>query len=74
VGSGWGLVLWLVAAGFVSAVWLRLLGIPASIPSLSTVTLVAHLTWGPVLGALTVLGYRHLTGPVARAYGRLVGG
>ena len=74
VGTGWGLVLWFVAAGFVSAIWLRLLGIQAPIPSLSTVTLVAHLAWGPVLGALTVLGYRHFTEPVARLRARLVGG
>jgi len=72
VGTAWGLVLWLVAAGFVSAIWLRLLGIPASIPSLSGVTLVAHLVWGPVLGTLTALGYRHLTDSLARVRDRLV--
>ncbi|MEF8852529.1 MAG: HAMP domain-containing sensor histidine kinase [Haloarculaceae archaeon] len=74
VGTAWALVLWFVAAGFVSAAWLRLLGIPASVPNLSVVTLVAHLAWGPVLGALTALGYRHLAEPLARAGDRLLGG
>jgi hypothetical protein len=73
VGTGWGLVLWFVAAGFVSAVWFRLLGIPADIPSLSMVTLVAHLAWGPSLGVLTALGYRHLSPRLARVRDRLVG-
>jgi len=73
VGTGWGLVLWFVAAGFVSAVWLRLLGVPAAIPSLSAVTLVAHLAWGPSLGALTALGYRHLSPRLVRVRDRLVG-
>jgi signal transduction histidine kinase len=61
VGLGWGLVLWLVAAGLVSPVWLRLLGIPASIPNLSMRLLVTHLAWGLSLGLLTAWGYRHLT-------------
>jgi len=73
VGAGWGLVLWFVAAGFVSAVWLRLLGVPADIPSLSGVTLVAHLAWGPSLGVLTALGYRHLSPRLAAVRDRLIG-
>jgi signal transduction histidine kinase len=72
VGAGWGLVLWFVAAGFVSAVWLRLLGVPVGIPSLSGVTLVAHLAWGPSLGVLTALGYRHLSPRLANVRDRLV--
>ena len=60
IGIGWGLVLWFVAAGVVSVVWLRLLGIPAPLPSLSSMTLVTHLVWGGSLGALTALGYEHV--------------
>jgi len=73
VGTGWALVLWFVAAGFVSAVWLRLLGVPAAIPSLSAVTLVAHLAWGPALGVFTALGYRHVSPRLARVRDHLVG-
>jgi signal transduction histidine kinase len=62
VGVAWGAVLWLVAAGLVSPVWLRLLDVPASIPSLSTTILVTHLVWGATLGALTAAGYRRLAG------------
>jgi signal transduction histidine kinase len=60
VAVGWGLVLWLVAAGVVSAVWLRLLGIPATIPSLTLVSLAGHLAWGVSLGVLTALGYEYV--------------
>ena len=61
IGAGWGLVLWFVAAGVVSAVWLRLLGIPAPLPSLSPMLLVTHLAWGVSLGLLAAFGYEHLT-------------
>jgi len=60
VGVAWGLVLWFVAAGVVSAVWLRLMGVPAPIPSLSTASLAGHLVWGVGLGALTALGYEYV--------------
>jgi two-component sensor histidine kinase len=66
IGAGWGLVLWFVAAGVVSAVWLRLLGIPAPLPSLSSMTLVTHLVWGVSLGLLTAFGYEHLAPRLAR--------
>ena len=66
IGAAWGFVLWLVAAGVVSAVWLRLLGIPAPLPSLSPTILASHLAWGVSLGLLTVLGYEHLTPRLAR--------
>jgi signal transduction histidine kinase len=66
IGAGWGLVLWFVAAGVVSAVWLRLLGIPAPLPSLSPTLLATHLVWGVSLGLLTALGYEHLTPWLAR--------
>lgn len=55
VGSGvlgllWGAVLWLVAAGILMPLWLGLLGIPAPVPNLSVIGLVAHAIWGIVMG------------------------
>ena len=61
IGAGWGVVLWLLASGVVSPIWLQLLGIPASIPSLSAMTFATHLAWGVSLGAFTAWGYTHLT-------------
>ena len=61
IGLGWGFVLWLGAAGVIAPLWLNLLGIPAPLPAFSLEILVSHLVWGVTLGALTVLGYRHLT-------------
>ncbi|MEF8827071.1 MAG: HAMP domain-containing sensor histidine kinase [Halapricum sp.] len=61
IGVGWGLVLWLLAAGFVAPIWLRLLGFPESVPNLSARLLGTHLIWGISLGPLTALGYRHIT-------------
>jgi hypothetical protein len=66
IGVGWGFVLWFVAAGVVSAVWLRLLGIPAPLPSLSPMLLASHLAWGGSLGALAALGNEHLAPRLAR--------
>lgn len=60
VGLAWGLALWLGAAGVIAPVWLRLLGIPATIPFLTDYLLVAHVTWGVSLGLLTALGYEHV--------------
>jgi len=60
VGTAWGLVLWFVAAGFISPIWLSLVGISAPIPSLSEMLLVSHLAWGSSLGVLTAVGYRYI--------------
>jgi len=49
-GAAWGVVLWLVAAGLVMPVWLELVGIPATLPSLRPLGLGSHLLWGVVLG------------------------
>jgi hypothetical protein len=49
---GWGIVLWLVAAGLIMPVWLRLVGVPAELPNLNGVGLLAHALWGVVLGAV----------------------
>jgi signal transduction histidine kinase/uncharacterized membrane protein YagU involved in acid resistance len=69
IGLAWGLVLWLGAAGVIAPVWLRLLGIPASLPSLSGRLLLAHLVWGASLGLLTAWGYRHVAPRLARLRG-----
>ncbi|MUW13662.1 histidine kinase [Halorubrum sp. CBA1125] len=50
LGVGWGIALWLVAAGLLMPVWLRLLGIPAPVPNLTLTGLLAHALWGAVLG------------------------
>lgn len=50
-GVGWGAVLWLVAAGVVMPLWLRLLGTPAPVPNLMPLGFVGHAVWGLVLGA-----------------------
>ncbi|WP_332897322.1 ATP-binding protein [Haladaptatus sp. CMSO5] len=61
IGAAWGLVLWVVAAGIIAPIWLRLLGIAAPIPNLTFWSFVAHLVWGVSLGALTAWGYKYLT-------------
>ena len=53
-GAAYGLVLWLLASGFVMPLWLRAVGTPAAVPSLSAVNLFGHLIWGAVLGGLYV--------------------
>ncbi len=60
IGLAWGLALWTGAAGVIAPIWLRLLGIPASIPNLTLNLFVAHVSWGVSLGLLTALGYRHV--------------
>ena len=52
VAVAWSLVLWLVAAGLVMPVWLNLVGIPASLPSVSATGFVSHAVWGATLGSL----------------------
>jgi two-component system OmpR family sensor kinase len=73
IGLGWAVVLWFFAAGIVSPVWLRLLDIPAPVPSLRPTSLASHLAWGFSMGVLTALGYRHLTPSIARIIDRLRG-
>lgn len=57
-GLGWGIVLWLVAAGAVMPLWLRAVGIPAPLPNLPAIGLFAHGLWGITLGG----GYALLGG------------
>lgn len=55
VGVGYGIVLWLVAAGLLMSAWLNLVGIPTPVPSLGQVGLVGHVIWGGVLGGVFAL-------------------
>lgn len=59
-------MLWIAAAGVVAPAWLQLLGVDASVPTLTVDRLLTHVTWGVSLGLLTALGYRHLTPRLAR--------
>lgn len=49
VALGFATFLWLVAAGIVMPIWLRLLGLDASLPDLTGAALVGHLAWGVTL-------------------------
>jgi signal transduction histidine kinase len=66
IGILWSLTLWTVAAGVVAPLWLRILGIPAAIPSLSVSVLISHIVWGVSLALLTAWGYRYVTPVLAR--------
>jgi hypothetical protein len=56
IGFGFGVVLWFVGAGAIMPIWLQSVGFPGagglSLPNLEPVTLVGHLVWGGVTGAL----------------------
>ncbi|WEL16875.1 Signal transduction histidine kinase, contains PAS domain [Halorhabdus sp. SVX81] len=56
VGMGWAIVLWLVAAGVIMPLWLRLVGEPAMLPSLSLPSLLTHLIWGATMSVLYIGG------------------
>jgi signal transduction histidine kinase len=71
IGVGWALCLWTVAAGVIAPIWLRLLGLSAPIPNLSTTLLVSHLAWGVSLGALVAWGDKHVLPWLARHVERL---
>jgi len=58
LGTGYGAFLWLVAAGIVMPLWLRLVGVPAPLPNLGLASLANHLLWGVVFGG----GYAWLVG------------
>ena len=60
VAVGLALFLWLVAAGLVMPLWLRLLGQPATVPMLTVPALVGHLIWGVTLGVLYHYGTAYL--------------
>jgi uncharacterized membrane protein YagU involved in acid resistance len=52
VALAWAVVLWAVAAGVVMPVWLRLLGLDASLPQLTVASLAGHLVWGLTIAAV----------------------
>lgn len=74
VGVGFGLSLWLFAAGLVMPLWLDLVGIGVPFPNLTVSSLAAHITWGTTAGLCYHAGDRLLAGtdlvedavPVAR--------
>ena len=66
VGLAWGVVIWLVAAGVVAPVWLRLIGIPTPVPNLSATLLANHVVWGVSLGVLTAWGYANIAPRLSR--------
>jgi len=57
-GLAWGTLLWLVAAGLLMPIWLRAVGVPATLPNLPWIGLLGHGLWGVTLG----LGYALLGG------------
>jgi len=50
LGLGWGVLLWLVAAGFIMPAWLLLLNQPTTLPNLTLSGFAAHVIWGLTLG------------------------
>jgi len=59
LGAGYGVVLWLVAAAIVMPLWMGALGMDApTIPNLDVNSLVGHLVYGVVLGAVFALARR----------------
>ena len=59
LGAGYGVVLWVVAAAIAMPLWLGALGLDApAIPNLDATSLVGHLLYGAVLGAVFVLARR----------------
>jgi len=62
IGVGLGLTLWFFAAGIVMPVWLRLVGVPAPIPTLTVPGLIGHVAWGLTLAGLYHAGDRWLRG------------
>jgi len=60
LGVGFGVLLWLVAAGLIMPVWLRLVGLAAPVPNLALPGFVGHVVWGLTLGTLYGAGGRWL--------------
>ena len=52
-GVAYGLFLWFVMAGVVMSLWLNAVGIATPIPNLDSASLVGHLLWGGLVGALS---------------------
>ncbi|WP_458206684.1 histidine kinase [Haladaptatus sp. NG-SE-30] len=54
IGVSYGVLLWIVAAVVVMPIWLQTVGFPAapSVPNISMQSLVGHVVFGLVLGAI----------------------
>lgn len=51
LGVGYGVLLWLFAAGVAMPIWLNAVGTPAPIPNLQPMSLLTHVVWGAILAA-----------------------
>jgi len=60
IALGFGVALWLLAAGLLMPLWLQLVGIEAPVPNLTMVGFVAHAVWGLTLGSLYQAGSQWL--------------
>ena len=58
IGVAYGIAIWIVAAGLVMPLWLRALGIEASVPNLTAAGALGHVLWGATLGGLLAFGRR----------------
>ncbi len=61
IGVVMGLSLWLVAAGFIMPIWLRLVGIDAPLPNVTLPSLTGHIVWGLTTGVGYHIGDERLT-------------
>jgi hypothetical protein len=52
-GVAYGLFLWFVMAGVVMSLWLNAVGVATPLPNLGPASLVGHLLWGGLVGALS---------------------
>ncbi|GAA0245066.1 histidine kinase [Haladaptatus pallidirubidus] len=54
IGVGYGVLVWVVAAVIVMPIWLQAVGFPMapSLPNVSMQSLIGHVVFGAVLGAL----------------------
>jgi len=52
-GVAYGLFLWFVMAGVVMGLWLNAVGVATPLPNLGPASLVGHLLWGGLVGALS---------------------
>jgi len=56
IGVSIGLSLWVIAAGIVMPIWLRLVGIEAPLPNITLPSLTGHVVWGLTTGVAYHLG------------------
>ena len=59
-GVGFGLTLWVFAAGLVMPVWLGLVGIETPLPNLTAPSLAGHVAWGTTISLCYHAGDRWL--------------